>query len=90
MRRPGTKYVGVDLDNAVYDQLNTNAQTDRRPLASLIRVILDQWLTVWNAEQVARAADPDDTYVTGRAIMSHPELRGVFGPTKKIVEEKKK
>lgn len=48
-RRPGKKYVGVDLDDAMHDQLNAIAQADQRPLASLIRMILDQYLRVYNS-----------------------------------------
>lgn len=78
-RRPGRKYLGVDLEDSVYDQLDAIAKADRRPLASLVRVILDQWLVKWNAEQKAIHTNPDDTYVTGRAVIPQPELRGVFG-----------
>jgi hypothetical protein len=49
VRRPGKKYVGVDLDEAVYEQLDQIAKADRRPLASMIRLILDQYLSVYNS-----------------------------------------
>jgi predicted DNA-binding ribbon-helix-helix protein len=83
-RRPGKKYVGIDLEDAVYDQLNTIAQTDRRPLTSLIRVILDQWLARWNDEQAKRSADVDETYAMGQSVIGAPAIRGVFsGPVTK-------
>jgi hypothetical protein len=51
VRRPGKKYVGVDLDEAVYEQLDRIAKADRRPLASMIRMILDQYLLVYNSPE---------------------------------------
>lgn len=51
VRRPGTRYVGLDLKDSVYDELSEIAQKDQRPLASLIRVILDQYLRVYNSDE---------------------------------------
>ena len=44
VRRPGTRYVGLDLNIATFERLKVIAEADKRKLTSLLRVIIEQWL----------------------------------------------
>jgi predicted DNA-binding ribbon-helix-helix protein len=51
VRRPGTHYVGLDLKDSVYDELSKIAEADHRSLSNLIRMILDQYLSVYKSSE---------------------------------------
>jgi hypothetical protein len=50
VRRPGTHYVGLDLKDSVYDRLSGIAEKEQRKVASLIRVILSQYLRAYDVD----------------------------------------
>lgn len=51
VRRPGTHYFGLDLKDSVYEELSKIAEADHRTLANLIRMILDQYLSVYHSSE---------------------------------------